>query len=55
MSEEAPAEEGSKTVYQLATKEILAASITSGRFGLVFSMLVILTQSLINFTRMAHQ
>ena len=42
VSEEAPAEEGSKTVYQLATKEILAASITSGRFGLVFSMLVIL-------------
>nr|WP_088327922.1 PH domain-containing protein [Bacillus cereus] len=35
-------EEGSKTVYQLTTKEILAASITSGRFGLVFSMLVIL-------------
>ena len=49
VSEEAPAEEGSKTVYQLATKEILAASITSGRFGLVFSMLVILTQNLINF------
>ena len=42
MSEEGPAEEGSKTVYQLTTKEILAASITSGRFGLVFSMLVIL-------------
>ena len=42
VSEEAPAAEGSKTVYQLATKEILAASITSGRFGLVFSMLVIL-------------
>ncbi|QKE06252.1 PH domain-containing protein [Bacillus cereus] len=42
VSEEAPAEEGSKTVYQLTTKEILAASITSGRFGLVFSMLVIL-------------
>lgn len=35
-------EEGSKTVYQLTKKEILAASITSGRFGLVFSMLVIL-------------
>lgn len=29
-------------MYQLTTKEILAASITSGRFGLVFSMLVIL-------------
>ena len=42
VSEETPAEEGSKAVYQLTTKEILAASITSGRFGLVFSMLVIL-------------
>ncbi|MFB5251818.1 PH domain-containing protein [Bacillus mycoides] len=42
VSEEAPAEEESKTVYQLTAKEILFASITSGRFGLVFSMLVIL-------------
>ncbi|OFD46085.1 PH domain-containing protein [Bacillus mycoides] len=42
LSEEAPAEEESKTVYQLTAKEILFASITSGRFGLVFSMLVIL-------------
>lgn len=42
VSEEAPLEEGSKTVYQLTAKEILFASITSGRFGLVFSMLVIL-------------
>ena len=42
VSEEAPAEEDSQTVYQLTAKEILFASITSGRFGLVFSMLVIL-------------
>ncbi|QPW49928.1 PH domain-containing protein [Bacillus thuringiensis] len=42
VAEEVPAEEGSKTVYQLKVKEILFASITSGRFGLVFSMLVIL-------------
>ncbi|MBF7145383.1 PH domain-containing protein [Bacillus toyonensis] len=42
VAEEVPAEEGSKTVYQLKAKEILFASITSGRFGLVFSMLVIL-------------
>lgn len=42
LSEEAPAEEESKTVYRLTAKEILFASITSGRFGLVFSMLVIL-------------
>ncbi|PGB08470.1 hypothetical protein COM38_22165 [Bacillus toyonensis] len=41
VAEEVPAEEGSKTVYQLKAKEILFASITSGRFGLVFSMLVI--------------
>lgn len=42
VSEEDPAEEEGKTVYQLTTKEILIAAITSGRFGLVFSMLVIL-------------
>lgn len=42
VAEEVPAEEGSKPVYQLKAKEILFASITSGRFGLVFSMLVIL-------------
>ncbi|PHB24360.1 PH domain-containing protein [Bacillus toyonensis] len=42
VAEEVPAEGGSKTVYQLKAKEILFASITSGRFGLVFSMLVIL-------------
>ncbi|MBJ8005781.1 MULTISPECIES: PH domain-containing protein [Bacillus cereus group] len=42
VSEETLAEEESKTVYQLTAKEILFASITSGRFGLVFSMLVIL-------------
>ena len=29
-------EEESKTVYQLTAKEVLAAAITSGRFGLVF-------------------
>ena len=34
-------EEESKTVYQLTAKEVLAA-ITSGRFGLVFSGLVLL-------------
>jgi len=42
VSEDVLAEEGSKAVYQLTAKEILFASITSGRFGLVFSMLVIL-------------
>ncbi|EJR59149.1 hypothetical protein IIO_03998 [Bacillus cereus VD115] len=42
VSEADPAEEEGKTVYQLTTKEILIAAITSGRFGLVFSMLVIL-------------
>ncbi|HDR7794231.1 TPA: PH domain-containing protein [Bacillus luti] len=42
MTEETPAVEESKTVYQLTTKEVLIASITSGRFGLVFSMLVFL-------------
>ncbi|WP_283746875.1 PH domain-containing protein [Bacillus cereus] len=42
VSKETLAEEESKTVYQLTAKEILFASITSGRFGLVFSMLVIL-------------
>ncbi|PEC86267.1 PH domain-containing protein [Bacillus cereus] len=42
VTEETPAAEESKTVYQLTTKEILVASVTSGRFGLVFSMLVIL-------------
>lgn len=42
VSEEAPAEEESKTIYQLTTKEILFASITSGRFGLVFSGLLLI-------------
>ncbi len=42
MTEETPAVEESKTVYQLTTKEVFIASVTSGRFGLVFSMLVIL-------------
>ncbi|MBJ7986686.1 PH domain-containing protein [Bacillus cereus] len=42
LSEEAPAEEESKTVYQLTAKEILFASITSGRFGLVFSGLLLI-------------
>ncbi|MED0934435.1 PH domain-containing protein [Bacillus mobilis] len=42
VSEEAPTEEDSRAVYQLTVKEILFASITSGRFGLVFSMLVII-------------
>ncbi|WP_342719712.1 PH domain-containing protein [Bacillus paramycoides] len=42
VSEEAPAEADSKTVYQLTAKEILFASITSGRFGLVFSGLLLI-------------
>jgi putative membrane protein len=41
-SEKAPEEEGSKTIYQLTAKEILFASITSGRFGLVFSGLLLI-------------
>ncbi|KPU51765.1 PH domain-containing protein [Bacillus wiedmannii] len=41
-SEEVPMAEESKTVYQLTMKEILAASITSGRFGLVFSGLLLI-------------
>lgn len=41
VTEEIP-EEVNEVVYQLTAKEILFASITSGRFGLVFSMLVIL-------------
>ncbi|HHK5535094.1 TPA: PH domain-containing protein [Bacillus mobilis] len=42
VTEEEPATAENKTIYQLTVKEILAASITSGRFGLVFSMLVII-------------
>ena len=42
-------EEESKTVYQLTAKEVLAAAITSGRFGLVFSDWYFFTQSLILF------
>ncbi|WP_263702994.1 PH domain-containing protein [Bacillus thuringiensis] len=42
VTEEEPATVENKTIYQLTAKEILFASITSGRFGLVFSMLVIL-------------
>ncbi|SME20724.1 Bacterial membrane flanked domain protein [Bacillus mobilis] len=42
VTEEEPATAENKTIYQLTAKEILFASITSGRFGLVFSMLVIL-------------
>ncbi|MGE7882089.1 PH domain-containing protein [Bacillus sp. NPDC094077] len=42
VSEEAPAAEESKTVYQLTMKEILVASITSGKFGLVFSGLLLI-------------
>ncbi|PEM33210.1 PH domain-containing protein [Bacillus wiedmannii] len=41
-SEEVPMGEESKTIYQLTMKEILAASITSGRFGLVFSGLLLI-------------
>ncbi|KMP93576.1 membrane protein [Bacillus wiedmannii] len=41
-SEEVPMAEESKTIYQLTMKEILAASITSGRFGLVFSGLLLI-------------
>ena len=44
-SEEVPMAEESKTIYQLTMKEILVASITSGRFGLVFSGLLLITQS----------
>ncbi|MDM5192452.1 PH domain-containing protein [Bacillus hominis] len=42
VTEEEPAAEESKTVYQLTTKEILFAAITSGRFGLVFSGLLLI-------------
>ncbi|MBE5105849.1 PH domain-containing protein [Bacillus thuringiensis] len=42
VSEETPAAEESKTVYQLTMKEILVASITSGKFGLVFSGLLLI-------------
>ncbi|PHA29897.1 PH domain-containing protein [Bacillus wiedmannii] len=42
VTEEEPATAENKPSYQLTAKEILFASITSGRFGLVFSMLVIL-------------
>ncbi|HFJ9439083.1 TPA: PH domain-containing protein [Bacillus albus] len=42
VTEEAPAVEESETVYQLTAKEILLASITSGRFGLVFSGLLLI-------------
>ncbi|MED0990834.1 PH domain-containing protein [Bacillus nitratireducens] len=41
-SEEVPMTEESKTIYQLTMKEILVASITSGRFGLVFSGLLLI-------------
>ncbi|QWG49317.1 hypothetical protein EXW28_05445 [Bacillus mycoides] len=41
-SEEVPRAEESKTIYQLTMKEILVASITSGRFGLVFSGLLLI-------------
>lgn len=42
VTEEVPMVEESKTIYQLTMKEILAASITSGRFGLVFSGLLLI-------------
>ncbi|MGZ7147213.1 PH domain-containing protein [Bacillus sp. BC08] len=42
VTEETPAVEESETVYQLTAKEILLASITSGRFGLVFSGLLLI-------------
>ncbi|HDR7654917.1 MULTISPECIES: PH domain-containing protein [Bacillus] len=42
VTEEVPMAEESKTIYQLTMKEILAASITSGRFGLVFSGLLLI-------------
>ncbi|CAM4027527.1 MULTISPECIES: PH domain-containing protein [Bacillus cereus group] len=42
VTEEEPATAENKTVYQLTVKEILAASITSGRFGLVFSGLLLI-------------
>ncbi|SCA98141.1 Membrane protein [Bacillus mycoides] len=41
-SEEVPRAEESKTIYQLTMKEILVASITSGKFGLVFSGLLLI-------------
>ncbi|MGG4301544.1 PH domain-containing protein [Bacillus wiedmannii] len=41
-SEEVPMPEESMTIYQLTMKEILAAAITSGRFGLVFSGLLLI-------------
>ncbi|MDA1678125.1 PH domain-containing protein [Bacillus cereus group sp. TH152-1LC] len=42
VTEEESATAENKTVYQLTVKEILAASITSGRFGLVFSGLLLI-------------
>ncbi|PFZ51689.1 PH domain-containing protein [Bacillus wiedmannii] len=42
VTEEVPMAEESETIYQLTMKEILAASITSGRFGLVFSGLLLI-------------
>ncbi|HDR7514925.1 PH domain-containing protein [Bacillus mobilis] len=42
VTEETSAVEESETVYQLTAKEILLASITSGRFGLVFSGLLLI-------------
>ncbi|PGU01904.1 MULTISPECIES: PH domain-containing protein [Bacillus cereus group] len=42
VTEEVPAAEESKTVHQLTTKEILFAAITSGKFGLVFSGLLLI-------------
>lgn len=42
VTEEEPATAENKTIYQLTAKEILFASITSGRFGLVFSGLLLI-------------
>ncbi|MDC7973689.1 PH domain-containing protein [Bacillus sp. BLCC-B18] len=42
VTEEEPATIENKTIYQLTAKEILFASITSGRFGLVFSGLLLI-------------
>ncbi|HFK1456523.1 TPA: PH domain-containing protein [Bacillus cereus] len=42
VTEEEPATAENKPIYQLTAKEILFASITSGRFGLVFSGLLLI-------------
>jgi len=42
VTEEEPATIENKTIYQLTAKEILFASITSGRFGVVFSGLLLI-------------